>query len=90
MATRARDAALRRGHGLDPLDFPGRFGVDRVQAQADGALDLVVRLADAGEHDFVGREPGAKGDFDFAAGVGIRVRAEAAASAGRRRAWRWP
>ena len=74
--------AARRGDGVDPLDLPFRLGVDAAQAEVDGALELRVGLADAGEDDLRGREAGAQRDLDLADRVGVGGGAEAAQQAG--------
>ena len=55
--TRSATRAVRpggRGHRGDAIELARRFGVDRADVLRDGELELVARLADAGEHD-VGR-----------------------------------
>ena len=63
---------------VDALDLPFRLGVDAAQPEADGALELRVRLADAGEDDLRRREAGAQRDVDLADRVRVGGRAEAA------------
>ena len=59
----ARFATERARHRGDAIEFPGRFGVDRSDPLSDRELELVVRLAHAGEDDVRRREAGAKGHF---------------------------
>jgi hypothetical protein len=66
-----------------------RLGVDGFHAEADGVDELVVCLADAGEDDLVGREPGAQGDVDLAAGVRVCGGAKFAQAADDARGWSW-
>ena len=73
----ARAGPVGRGHGFDPLDLARRLRVDRLHAQLDSQGQLRLGLADAGEHDLVGREPRAEGDLDLSAGVRIGVQPEA-------------
>ena len=73
--------AAGRGDGVDPLDLPFRLGIDAAQPEADGALELRIRLADAGEDDLRRREAGAQRDVDLADRVRVGGRAEAAQQA---------
>ena len=60
----------------DAIELACRFGVDRPDTRGHRVLELVARLADAGEHDVLRRETRALGDADLAAGVRIRAAAE--------------
>ena len=87
----ARDARrARRAIASIRSTSPGDSALMARDAEADGALEFRARLADAGEDDVVGREPGAQRDLDLAAGVGVGARRRARAAAGRPRASRWP
>ena len=74
----ARARALRPGDAVDAIELPCRFGVDRLDAKRDRALELVPRLADAGEHDLGRNEAGPEGHVDFAARVRVGLRANPA------------
>ena len=81
----ARCAPGARGDGGDPRHLAGRLGVDGADAEADRALELVARLADAGEDDLVRREAGAQRDLDLAARVGVGAWRPSSADGARRR-----
>ena len=55
------------GDRLEPRELARRLDVDRLQAERDGALELLGRLADAGEHDLRGDEAGPERDVDLTA-----------------------
>jgi hypothetical protein len=64
------------GDRLDAIQLSGRFDVDRLQPEWDGAFELGGRLADASE-DNVGRsKTGAPGDIDLSDRIGIHAAAE--------------
>ena len=68
----------RHGQRVDALQFSLRFGVDAANGQVDGVSELGVGLADPGEHDLGGGEPGAESDVDLTAGIGVSEGAEPA------------
>ena len=89
MATRAtvpRAAAI----GFDALELSRRLDVDRPQAERHRLLELLPRLADAGEDDVGGGETGAAGDLDFPDGVGVDGAAQLAEQLEQRRTWSSP
>ena len=88
-ATRAVRPSARRDLG-DPIELAGRLGVDRADVGGDGELELVARLADAGEDDVGGREAGAERHLDLAAGVGVGAAAERLAAGAAAPASSWP
>ena len=65
---------------------PGDSALMARHAERDRPVELGARLADAGEDDVGGRESGAQGDLDLAAGVGVGAGAELRAGARDRRA----
>ena len=71
---------------IDPLELALRFGVDGLDAEIDRLRELRGGLADAGEDDLLGDEPGAQRDVDLAARVRVRRAARARAAAGQSRA----
>ena len=79
-ATRARVPCARAIASMRSSS-PGRLGVDGLDAERDGPLQLVARLPDAGEDDLVGDEAGAQRDLDLADRVGVGLGAEAAEQA---------
>ena len=48
------------------VELAGRLDVDRLDAERDRAIELVARLADAGEDDLRRGEPGAARELDLA------------------------
>ncbi len=66
------------GDRLDAIQLSGRFDVDRLQPERDGALELRGRLADAGEDDVGGSKTGSPGDIDLPDRIGIHAAAEIA------------
>ena len=79
-ATRATRPCAPRDRG-DAIELAGGFGVDGADASRDRVLELVARLADAGEDDVRRREARALRDRDLAAGVRIGAAAERAQQA---------
>ena len=73
-ATRTR-RPWASGQRIDPVEFAGRFGVDRLQVERDRPFELLRRLADPGEDDLVGPEPGTYRQRDLADGIGVGMRA---------------
>ena len=61
-----------------PRDLVLALGVELADARARGPAAISSsRLADAGEHDALGREPGAQRGPQLAAGDDVRARAQA-------------
>lgn len=67
----ARDAPLRRGDRRYPIEFAGRFGIDRPDAGGNRVFELVACLADARKDNVARREAGTLRHADFAAGIRI-------------------
>ena len=74
-ATRAT-TPVPLGDRFDARELAGRLDVDGLQAERDGAFELVGRLADAGEDDGRGREPRLARQLDLPDGVGVRRAAQ--------------
>jgi hypothetical protein len=63
---------------IDAIQLPFRLGVDRPDAEIDRLRQLRRRLADPGEHNLIGNEPGTQRDIDLAARIRIGTGAQRA------------
>ncbi len=64
------------GDRLDTIQLSGRFDVDRLQPERNGAFELCGRLADAGEDNVGGSKTRSPRDVDLPNRIGIHAAAE--------------
>ena len=68
--------AARAGQRVDAVRFAVRLDVDGLHAEGDRVVELVARLADAGEDDLRRLEAGPQGRLDLAPRVRVGAGAE--------------
>src|SRR5215510_13259849 len=70
------DTAVRPRNRRDAVELSRGLRIDGANSVCDRVLELLARLADAGEHDLLRRKSRTLSDGNFAAGVGIGAASE--------------